>query len=170
MLDQLAGWLGRTQASDAIRGASWVIPTTQTIHLLCISVVVASVAMMDLRLMQLIRHPVSIARMAQRFLPWIWGALLLLAATGCILIVGEPRRELINPTFWVKMALIAIAAGVTLSFQLSLRRDVEFWELSVWRRAWARGTAAISLLLWLGVVVAGAGSHTRSATAEPASR
>ena len=155
MLERLAGWLGHTQASDAIREANWVIPTTQTIHLLCISVVVASVAMMDLRLMQIIRHPVSIARMARRFLPWIWGALVLLAATGSVLIVGEPNRELMNATFWVKMALIVVAAGVTLSFQMSLRRDVEFWELSARRRVWARGTAVVSLLLWLGVVVAG---------------
>ena len=155
MLTALVGWLAHTGASDVIRKISWIIPTVQTIHILSISIVIASACLLDLRLLQLLRHPVSIAGMARRFIPWIWGALCVLLLTGSILIVGEPGRELLNAMFWIKMSLIVVAVGVTASLQFTLRRNHGFWELSRGRRGLARATAVLSLVLWLSVIVAG---------------
>lgn len=155
-MGNLSHWLASTAISGAMSSIPWAIPLVQSIHILAISLVIASSAMLDLRLMQIIDHPLSIEQMARRFLPWIWGGLVVLLLTGMLLIVAEPKRELLNYVFWTKMSLIfLIAAPLTMVLQLTLRRDFEFWSLTVVRRSAARVMAAVLLLAWVGIVFAG---------------
>src|SRR6478609_9517183 len=46
------------------------------------------------------------------------------------LIIAEPRRDLLNPVFQVKMLLLIAAIAVTAIFQETVRRNMEFWDLS----------------------------------------
>jgi uncharacterized membrane protein len=124
MLDDFIHWLGATPVSLVIQEVFWIIPTVQTIHILAISVVLASMAMFDLRLLGLAGRRNSIASLSRRFMPWLWGALIVLAASGCILIVGEPKRSLGNVVFQLKMCMLATAIVVTLGFQAVLKRDL----------------------------------------------
>ena len=155
MLQIFSKWLGATAASAVIQNVSWIIPLVQTIHILAISIVLSSVAMLDLRLLGLAGKRVTISGMAERFLPWIWGALVVLASTGAILITGEPDRSLLNPAFQIKMALVVAAIVVTLIFQHTVRRNAAFWDLSPARRRSARLTALISLAIWLAIAICG---------------
>ncbi len=45
----------------------------------------------------------------QRFAPWMWSGLVVMAITGVLLIVGEPPREFGALSFWIKMTLVLIA-------------------------------------------------------------
>jgi len=45
----------------------------------------------------------------QRFAPWMWRGLVVMAVTGAILILGEPLREAKALSFWLKMGMIVIA-------------------------------------------------------------
>jgi hypothetical protein len=155
MLQIFSKWLGATAASAVIQNVSWIIPLVQTIHILAISIVLSSVAMLDLRLLGLAGKRVTISGMAERFLPWIWGALAVLALTGMILITGEPDRSLLNPAFQIKMVLVVSAIIVTLIFQRTVRRNAAFWDLSPARRRSARLTALISLAIWLAIAICG---------------
>jgi hypothetical protein len=155
LLAELSRWLAGTAASETIQNVAWIIPLVQTIHILALAIVLSSIGMLDLRLMGLAGLRVSISGMAARFLPWIWGALIVLAATGAILITGEPARSLLNPAFQAKMALLGAAILVTLAFQHTVRRNAGFWDLSPARRGLARLTALISLSLWLSIAVCG---------------
>src|SRR3979411_853806 len=107
MLEEFIDWLGATPASLVIQKVFWIIPTVQTVHILAISVVLASMAMFDLRLLGLAGKRNSIASLSRRFVPLRWGALMVLAASGCILIVGEPKRALGNVFFGLKMCMLA---------------------------------------------------------------
>jgi uncharacterized membrane protein len=138
-----------------IQDVSWIIPLVQTIHILAISIVLSSVGMLDLRLMGVAGRRVTISGMAERFLPWIWGALVVLAFSGTILIVGEPDRSLLNGAFQLKMALLATVIVVTVLFQHTVRRNAAFWDLSPARKRSARLTATVSLALWLAIAVCG---------------
>jgi hypothetical protein len=155
MLQIFSKWLGATAASAVIQNVSWIIPLVQTIHILAIAIVLSSVAMLDLRLLGLAGKRVTISGMAERFLPWIWGALAVLALTGAILITGEPDRSLLNPAFQIKMALVVSAIVITLIFQRTVRRNAAFWDLSPARRRSARLTALISLAIWLAIAICG---------------
>jgi hypothetical protein len=111
--------------------------------------------MIDLRLMGVLGRDQSLARVSGRFRPVIWWTLPVLLATGSIMIIGEPARSLANPVFQLKMALLAAAIIVTLSYQVPLGRNPAFWEVSTGRRGAAQFIAVLSLLLWVGIVFAG---------------
>ncbi len=152
MLQEFCDWLSTTPLSLAIQTQFWVIPTVQTVHILAIAVVAASMALLDFRLLGLAGMRQPVAAMASRFLPWTWAALIVLLVSGVILIIGEPARELLSPVFQIKMVLLAIVIGVTWLMQRSIRRRAAFGD---WRGAGARSAAIVSLLLWVAIVTAG---------------
>jgi len=114
-------------------------------------------AMFDLRLLGLAGKRNSIASLSRRFMPWLWGALIVLAASGSILIVGEPKRSLGNLTFLLKMCMLATAIIVTLGFLAVLKRDLAGGsaDLAPAHFTLAKITGLLSLTLWAGIAVAG---------------
>jgi len=70
------------------------------------------------------------------------------------MIIGEPARSLKNPAFQLKMALLVTALIVTALYQVLLRRDPSFGSPGS-RRAAATSIAALSLMLWTGIIFAG---------------
>ncbi len=158
MLQEVArfcDWLSVTPISMRLQSVEWIIPAVQSVHILSIAIVMSSVIMVDLRLMGLMGHTQSISGMARRFIPWVWWALAALLLTGAVLITAEPRRDLLNPVFQAKMALLVVAIAVTVLFQETVRRNMEFWDLSPRRRLGAWATALISLLVWTAIVGCG---------------
>ena len=157
MLDDFIHWLGATPVSQLIQKVFWIIPTVQAVHILALSVVLASMAMFDARLLGLAGMRNSIASLSRRFMPWLWGALIVLAASGCILIVGEPKRALGNVVFLLKMCMLATAIVVTLGFQSVLKRDLASGgsDLAPAHVSVAKITGLLSLILWVGIAVAG---------------
>jgi uncharacterized protein DUF6644 len=152
-LNQFCAWVDQTPLSQIIQTKAWIVPTVQSVHILAISVVMASVLMIDLRLLGVVGRDQSIGRVAARFLPFIWWPLLVLLATGAVMIIGEPARSLKNNIFQLKVALIVAAMIVTFAFQMALRKRPAFAAGAGGRDAIA--IAVVSLVLWVGIVCAG---------------
>jgi hypothetical protein len=155
MLRTFAEWLSNTPPSLLIQDALWVIPLVQTLHILGIAVALSSVGMIELRIFGLAGTRSTVSETAQRYVPWLWGALAVLAVTGLILIIGEPVRELVNPAFQLKMAMLVVAIAVTIAFQITVRRNAPFWNLAPAHHSVAKALAIIVLLMWLAIPVAG---------------
>src|SRR5215470_3585206 len=130
---QFADWLSRTSLSVAIQSHEWVIPTVQSLHIAAIGVVMASIFMIDLRILGFAGRDQSLLETTGRFGPWLSGALCVLLATGIFMIVGEPARELLAFSFWLKMSLVAIGSLVAAIFQIALKRNEHYWEKSAQR-------------------------------------
>jgi hypothetical protein len=154
-LDPFCNWLAATSISQTIQTIEWIIPAVQTVHILAVSALVTSAVIIDLRLLGIAGQDQTIAAVARRFLPFVWWPLPLLLVTGTILIVAEPARALENPVFILKMALLVLAAAVTLVCQIPMRKDSAFWDLSTGRRRIARFIALASIPLWVAIVFAG---------------
>ena len=152
MIESFCDWLANTPLSLKIQTVMWIIPAVQTVHILCVALVMSCMAMMDLRLIGVAGRKYPISRMVGRFVPWVWGALPVLLATGIILIIGEPSRELLNPYFRFKMASLAVVIVVTFFVQRQSTKDATYWEA---RRIAATAAGVFSLLLWVGIVTAG---------------
>jgi len=155
LLRDLSKWLAATPLSHTIQTNGWVIPTLQTIHILSVAVLFSSAILVDLRFYRALQRDVPLAEVARRFLPTIWPVLLILLITGSLLIIGEPRRSLLNNTFYLKMALLAVAVLLTLALQWSLRAAPEFWERDRRRRIAGQLAATVSILVWCGILFAG---------------
>jgi uncharacterized membrane protein SirB2 len=128
----------------------WIIPAVQTVHILCVAVVMTSMAMLDFRLLGFAGRD-SVSSTVRRFVPRVWYTLPLMIVTGIILIVGEPDRELLNPYFRAKMVMLALVLAITLAVQGLSKKD-GYWET---RKAAAVVAGSVSLLLWIFIVTVG---------------
>jgi hypothetical protein len=146
-------WLAETPLSLVIQNVPWIIPTTQSIHILSVAIVISSAVMLDLRMLNVVGRSQPTASYAARFLPWIWWTLIVLALTGTVLIIGEPARSLENPSFQTKMVLLILAIGTTVFVQrpLAAVRD----DPDANRELGKQLVAVVSLLLWVGIIFAG---------------
>jgi uncharacterized membrane protein len=138
-----------------IQAAGWIIPTLQTIHILSVAVVFSSAILVDLRIWRLLGRDEPLPEVARRFLPAIWPVLLILLITGSLLIIGEPRRSLLNSTFYLKMALLAVAILLTAGMQRSMSSSPDFWDRDRTRRIAGQVAATVSILVWCGILFAG---------------
>jgi hypothetical protein len=149
-----AQWLAATPVSQDIQRALWLIPLLQAIHILAIAMVLSSVAMVDLRILGLTGSQ-TMTETARRFVPWLWGSLIVLATTGTVLIIGEPKRALPNPAFQLKMLLLALAVATTIAFEVSLRQSRASWDNGSHRSKLMIVLAVLTFLLWCAIAVAG---------------
>ena len=122
-------------------------PIVQTVHLLGIAVIMSSVVLLDLRILGLALPSQDVQELARRVMPWVWWTLPVMLLSGSMFVFARPRRYFTNPVFGLKFALLlpAIALAAVLHF-VSVRKPDD------WR---TKLVAALSLLLWVGVVLAG---------------
>ena len=154
-LSELSKWLAATPLSHTIQTTSWIIPTIQIIHILGVAVLFSSAVLVDFRIWRLLERDIPLTQVARRFLPPIWPALLILLITGSLLIIGEPRRSLLNSTFYLKMALLAVAIMLTAGLQRSISLSPDSWDKDRRRRLAARFAATASIAVWCGILFAG---------------
>jgi len=154
-VNQFAEWLAQTGLSLAIQTHEWIIPTIQSIHIVAIGVVLASVFMIDLRILGWAGRDQTLVETTARFGPWLSGSLVLLLATGGLMVVGEPVRELLAFSFWFEMCLVTIGTALAAAFQITLRRNVAQWETALVNRRGIKSLALLTLLIWFGIVVLG---------------
>ena len=153
-LTAVSTWLASTGLTTWLASQVWVVPTLQSIHILAIGIILASLAMLDLRLAGFIGREQSMRDMTLRFYPWIWGALSVLVITGILQIMAEPARELLNWVFWTKMGLIVTAVLFTAPVK-RLLEDRRFRDLPLRKQRIVRTCGLVSLALWVLVVTCG---------------
>lgn len=136
------------------QGQAWLIPTIQSIHILAIAVVLAAVLMTNLRVLGLAGTAQDLAWTTGRYMPWVWWGLLVLLASGLLLILLEPVRALVNVSFWLKMGLLVVAILATLTFERAARRDPAAWSSGGRRRGIVAFVLA-SFAVWCAIVFAG---------------
>ena len=108
--------LEESALSQAIKGADWMIPLLQSIHIVTIGVVFVSSLMIALRVIGTMRTDEPFPIVWRRFAPWMWYGLVVMVITGVLLVIGEPVREFTALSFWLKMTLLAIAVIATFVF------------------------------------------------------
>src|SRR6185437_12460284 len=103
-VNDFAIWLSTTAPSLFIqRHEVWMIPVIQSLHIIGIGLAVGAALMMILRVLGWAATDQAVLAVQARFGPWLTGALCLLLASGGLLVVAEPVRELVTFSFWLKM-------------------------------------------------------------------
>jgi hypothetical protein len=154
-VNRFAEWLAQTPPSRMLQTHEWMVPAIQSAHIVAIGVVMASVLFLVLRVWDVSWRDQSMAQTYDRFGPWLWWGLALLLLTGIGMVVGEPARQLMALSFWLKMLLVAVGAAVARAFACALRRYGADWDAAMTSRAGVRFLAVLVLLLWCSVVVLG---------------
>ena len=122
-------------------------PIVQTVHLLGIAVIMSSVVLLDLRILGVALPSQGVQELARRVMPWVWWALPIMLLSGLPFVFARPQRYFTNPVFGLKLALLLPSIALAALLHVLTVRKPDY-----------RGTkviAAFSLLLWIGVVLAG---------------
>lgn len=155
LIADLCDYLITSPLSIYLQQIGPLVPTLQTMHLLAISVLLSALGAISLRVLGWISQDQPVAEVVQRFFPAAWLALIVLLATGAVLILLEPARSLLNYFFQLKMLLLLIVIGCTLALRRLTRRHADEWHGGVRPRRKYRVLAALCLFIWFGIVFAG---------------
>jgi hypothetical protein len=146
-------WIQNTDLSTAIREGGLPYPIIGGIHLLSIALFGGMLLVTDLRLLGWAMRKRFVSDVMNQLRAWKWFGFVVVVVTGSLLAWAEPVRLYKSPSFWVKMVLFALLAVHALVFRAGVYGHPERLDGAVTRQA--KIAAALSLLLWAGLIVSG---------------
>ena len=147
-------WLEHRPFAIAIAESTWLFPIVETIHVLALTVVVGSVAMMDLRLLGVGSKDQAVSEVIASSLPWAWSAFAVAFIAGSLMFSSKAATYYVNLPFRIKMVCLALAAVNMVLFHVLTARGMAAWDRGTPPPA-ARFAAACSLTLWVVIVASG---------------
>jgi hypothetical protein len=151
------GWAVALQDSGfafAIRDSTWLYPIANLSHILGLALLVGSILMLDLRLLGIGRW-VSVDGLSRLATPFSILGIGLSALSGSILFSADAAALAVNPTFRLKMVILAIALSNAVLFRLLWQQKLTAWTDGVPVPAPAKAQAALSGIAWLSVASCG---------------
>lgn len=151
------GWLDAIASSSiglAMRSELWLYPMVEVVHIVGFAVLVGSVLMFDARVLGLSKD-IPMTALARHLLRWGVAALLLIVPAGLLMFSAHPHDFASNGVFILKLSLIGVAGLNAALFHLGVYRSVSRWNTGVAAPAAARIQAALSMALWIAVVLCG---------------
>ncbi len=155
LLDVYLERLSDTPLAIAISGGATLFPWLECFHVLAITLVVGTIAIVDLRLLGYPAHRKSARRLILELLPYTWAAFGFAAVTGVLLFSSYATGYAYNLHFQLKLALILLAGLNMAVFHLTVYRQIAQWDEQHPPPPAARAAGAASLCLWIGVVFLG---------------
>lgn len=150
----LHGWfmaLAHSPLGYAMQTSRWGFAVVEMVHLLGLALLGGSVLIVDLRLLGVILKDESAVIINRGVSRLLLCSLTVMVLSGMALLSEEAGKCYYSPAFRCKMALLATAVV----FYFTLHRQAILRVQSGKPALWPRIAAAVSLLLWLGVGVAG---------------
>jgi uncharacterized membrane protein len=157
-LQSITALLETLQASSwavFIHKKAWAFTTIEVVHVFAVSLVLATIAIVDLRLLGFASTKRPFAELSKQVLPFTWAAFVLAVIAGSLLFISRATEYFVNPVFWIKMALIAVAGINMMIFEFITVRDVQKWNLNPTPPPRARLAGGISIACWVLVVAFG---------------
>jgi hypothetical protein len=147
-------WLEHQPFAVAIAESTWLFPIAETIHVLALTVVVGSVAMMDLRLLGVGNKDRPASEVIASSLPWAWSAFAVAFIAGSMMFSSKAASYYENLPFRIKFFCMALAAINMLVFHFITARNMAAWDRGR-PPLGARLAASFSLTLWIIIVATG---------------
>ena len=137
-----------------MREALWAYPIAETLHIIGIAALYGSLLVVELRLLGLGRR-IAVTSLARLALPWSVAGFVLAAAMGLCMFSAHAAEFIDQRLFMLKMGLI-LAAGINAAiFHSGPFVAVARWNTEAPPPRSARVAAALSIVLWTGVIVCG---------------
>lgn len=154
MRDLLAGWFMdsalRELSTEMLRNVPGLPPILQTVHLLGLVVIMASIVMICLRVMNIAARRQQLQELRLRLQPWFYWSLPVMLFSALPFFLARPQRYIYNPIFAIKLAALIFALVVSFLLIRQLRRlSAEAPGIT------ARILAFCALLAWVLTALAG---------------
>jgi hypothetical protein len=151
MLFHLGEWLQHNSFVVVVNGTASTAAATEVIHYFSMFVLVGSIAIVDLRVLGVAARSQNASQLAATLFPWMWAALALNAVSGFLMFAGDALAYIPNSTFHAKVMVVLLA----IVFGILVQWGVPKWDQLPAIPAWGKLVALLSLLLWVGAIIAG---------------
>lgn len=126
-------------------------PIVQTLHILSVAVVVASIIFINLRVLGWAVGLQQVQEMQRRLLPWFWSALPILFLSGLVFVLARPHRYFLNPVFGIKVASFVAVMLITVVSLWQMNRPANTYSPTLTLKL----LSIMSIALWLLIMLAG---------------
>ena len=154
-LPELFLWLQNTPVGTGIRENGVYFPWLESVHVLTGTIVLGTIAIVDLRLMGVASRGFPISKVMHDTLPFTVTNFLLSVCTGSLLFTSNSVKYSHNFDFQMKMVLLALAGINIVTFHLITMRDVAKWDAGEKVPFPVKAAGFLSLALWFGVITFG---------------
>jgi hypothetical protein len=146
-----AEWCQHTAIAEAIRSAPWPFPVIEIFHIAGMVLVFGTVLILNLRVFGLILHSEPVSQIAQDLTPFTLTGLGVQLVSGSLMFMTSAIKFTGNVLFGIKIGLVIAAVA----YHFGIHRKVAIAKEAQPNRL--RLSAAVSLVLWASVVLAGLG-------------
>ena len=154
-IDAILKSIEATRFATAIRDSIWMFPIIESVHVIGFTLVVGTIAIIDLRLLGLASVARSFERMWSDILKWTWAAFAVTVLTGLIMFTTNAQIYYHNPFFRTKMVLL-LPAGINMgAFEVTAGRTVQSWGNRRSAPPAGKAVAVLSLALWIAIIFMG---------------
>jgi len=155
MLHDMLQALNDTGLATAIRENGLLFPWLEVAHVMSISLVLGSIAIVDLRLVGIASTSYPVSRLTRALLPLTWTGFACAVLTGGLLFSSQPLNYFVNIAFRMKMVML-VAAGLNMAvFHLFTQRGGGAWDAEAPTPAAAKAAGILSILIWIMIAAFG---------------
>lgn len=154
----IAGLLASLEASPVatgIRNSFYLFPLIESVHVIGLTIVFGTIAIIDLRLLGLASTNRRFSAIAKDIFTWTWLAFAVTATTGLLMFITNAGSYYQNVFFRAKIALLVLSGLNMLAFELTARKSIQSWDRNASAPAAGKAIAALSLAVWIGVIFLG---------------
>jgi hypothetical protein len=155
ILNSLLHWLNDSEIAILISENDLLFPWIEAIHVLAITTFFGSLAMVDLRLINIGFLERSVHRITEEVLPFTWKAFTLALVTGSLMFLSKALTYSHNNFFLMKMILLVCAGINMLIFQRVTGSQMSTWLPHAQPPLAAKMAGIISLFLWIAIIICG---------------
>jgi hypothetical protein len=144
-------WSSTSAPIVFVRDSKYGMPAVQSIHLVGITVFLAAVLLLNLRLAGIGMTDLALPWLERQLKPWAAGAITVVVLSGLLIFLGTPAKYLASNPFRVKMAVLCLA----ILFHFGVLRRFVSSDLGSTPRRGSVLVAGVSVTLWFLVGWAG---------------
>lgn len=154
-IERFLEWLGQTPWSVALLESLYAWPLLESTHVLTLALFFGTAVINDLRLLGAAFTQVPVAEVTSRLLRITRRAFGVMVMTGALIFYSNPVHYYHNIFFRIKMVLFVVAGLNIWLFHGRIHKSVTRWQHDAIPPRAARLAAAVSLVAWAGMVIAG---------------
>jgi len=154
-VDSLFLWLEQSSIASAIRESALLFPWIESVHVLAITAVVGTIAIVDLRLLGIASRDKAVSTLMVQILPFTRAAFAVAALTGVLLYVSHASDYMHKAPFVAKLVLLVLALMNILTFHGITARAIGAWDSAPSLPGRVKFAGGASLALWIAIVACG---------------
>jgi len=151
----ICAWLQDMPLATSLRESQFMFPLVEGTHLLGLALMMAPVAMLDLRLAGVLWKDEQATKIRNQFLPVTFTGFGVMIVTGLLLFWSEAVKCWSSKYFKLKLIVLVLAGLNALLFHSTVDRRMSLWDNDSTPPFRARFAGFMSLLLWTAVIFTG---------------